>query len=78
MADTKKQIPQPASDDYIVAENSPTWLNEPSPFNELDDEWISIIVFYVFHVPVSDASARAKPLEFYKWGEKSKKMISSN
>lgn len=72
MANEKKRIPQPTQNDFIVADTSPEWLNTPSPFDELDDEWISIIVFFVFHVPVPDASARAKSLAFYKWGEKSR------
>lgn len=72
MANKKTKIPQPVPNDYIVAETNPEWLNTPSPFDELDDEWISIIVFFVFHVPVPDASARSKSLAFYKWGEKSK------
>lgn len=65
-------IPKPSADDYIVAEDCPEWLNTPSPFDNLDEEWKQLIVFYVFHVPVVGVSARAKPLEFFGWGTKSK------
>lgn len=69
----KNNIQQPVVEDYITVESNPEWLNTPSPFDELDEDWISIIVFFVFHVPVSDVSARAKSLECYQWGAKSKK-----
>lgn len=65
------KIPQPTADDYIFADNHPNWLNTPSPFDELDEVWKELIVFYVFHVPVSDVSARAKSLESYGWGTQS-------
>ena len=65
-------IPKPTAEDYIFADNNPNWLITPSPFDELDDEWYQIIIFYVFHVPVSDVSARAKSLESFVWGSKSK------
>ena len=66
------KIPKPTEDDYIFADANSDWLSTPSPFDELDDEWYQIIIFYVFHVPVLDASARAKPLESFGWGSKSK------
>ena len=69
----KKKIPQPKKEDYIFIESDTEWLNTPSPFDELDEDWISIIVFFVFHVPVSKVSARAKSLKQYKWGSKSEK-----
>lgn len=65
-------IQKPTPEDYIVTETNPGWLNTPSPFDVLDDDWYQIIIFYVFHVPVSSASARAKPLNSYGWGKKSK------
>lgn len=68
----QKTIIKPKEDDYIFAEDKPAWLNTPSPFDGLDDDWLAIIVFYVFHVPVSDLSARARTLESYQWGQKSK------
>lgn len=64
-------IPKPTPDDYLIAEDSPRWLSTPSPFDTLDNEWYQIIIFYVFHVPVSGVSARAKPLDSYGWGAKS-------
>ena len=64
-------IPKPTPDDYLIAEDSPRWLSTPSPFDTLDNEWYQIIIFYVFHVPVSGVSARAKPLDSYGWGVKS-------
>lgn len=64
-------IQQPSKEDYIFAESNPDWLNTPSPFDSLDDTWKELIVFYVFHVPVSDMSARAKTLESYGWGTQS-------
>ena len=64
-------IPKPAPEDYIIAEDDPLWLSTPSPFDTLDNEWYQIIIFYVFHVPVSGVSARAKPLNSYGWGSKS-------
>lgn len=65
-------IQKPTAEDYIFAEESPAWLNTPSPFDNLDEELKQLIVFYVFHVPVVDVSARAKPLELFGWGTKSK------
>lgn len=67
------RIAQPSNDDYIFAEAGAGWLNTPSPFDALDEEWESIIIFFVFHVPVVDLSARAKPLESFGWGTKSSK-----
>lgn len=64
-------IQQPTSDDYVFAEINADWLNTPSPFNSLDKIWQELIIFYVFHVPVSDVSARAKTLESYGWGKQS-------
>lgn len=68
----RAQIPRPNERDYIFAEESPEWLNTPSPFDALDDIWQELIVFYVFHVPVSDMSVRSRTLESYGWGRKSK------
>jgi hypothetical protein len=65
-------IQKPSAEDYILAESRPEWLDTPSPFDDLDEEWKQLIIFYVFHVPVVDMSARAKPLESYGWGTKSK------
>lgn len=67
----EKKIPQPTADDYVFADEHPAWLNTPSPFDTLDEVWKELIVFYVFHVPVSDMSARAKTLESYGWGTRS-------
>lgn len=67
------KIPRPSADDYLFADEHPGWLNTPSPFDELDEIWKELIVFYVFHVPVSGMSARAKTLESYGWGTQSKK-----
>ena len=64
-------IRRPNPDDYVLAEQAPDWLNTPSPFEQLDEMWIEIIIFYVFHVPVSDLSARARSLDYYGWGTKS-------
>ena len=50
-------IPKPTAEDYIFADNNPDWLITPSPFDELDDEWYQIIIFYVF----SDCRFPAKP-----------------
>lgn len=70
----RKRLPlKPSNDDFIFAEENAKWLKTPSPFDSLDDDWKSIIVFYVFHVPVADLSARAKPLESFGWGRKSDK-----
>ena len=65
-------IQKPTVEDYIFAEEHPEWLNTPSPFDNLDEELKQLIVFYVFHVPVVGVSARAKPLESFGWGTKSK------
>ena len=65
-------IRRPKRDDYVLAEQTPDWLNTPSPFEQLDEMWIEIIIFYVFHVPVSDLSARARSLDYYGWGTKSR------
>ena len=65
-------IQKPTAEDYIFAEEHPEWLNTPSPFDNLDEELKQLIVFYVFHVPVVGVSARAKPLESFGWGTKSK------
>lgn len=65
-------IKQPTSDDYLIAEENQLWLSTPSPFDVLDNEWYQIIIFYVFHVSVAGVSARAKPLDSYGWGLKSK------
>ena len=65
-------IPKPTPDDYLIVEDNPLWLSTPSPFDTLDSEWYRIIIFYVFHVPVTGVSARAKPLDSYGWGSKSK------
>lgn len=61
------------NDNWVYAEVDAAWLNTPSPFSQLDDEWINIIIFYVFHVPVSGISARGGTLSSYKWGENNKK-----
>ena len=68
-----KTISKPAETDYIIAEERPKWTETPSPFDKLDEEWYKIIIFYVFHVPVKDISARAKPLESFRWGIKDNK-----
>ena len=60
------------NEDYVFKEENPAWLNTPSPFDNLDNEWMDIIIFFVFHVPVLNVSARAKPLAFYNWGQKSR------
>lgn len=73
MSDKKNSVSKPNPEDYIIAQDNPDWLNTPSPFDALDDDWISIIVFFVFHVPIINTSARAKTLESYGWGKKSKK-----
>lgn len=70
MADKKKPISKLNPEDYIVADDNPAWLNTPSPFNELDDDWISIIVFFVFHVPAIGVSARSKKMEYYGWSNR--------
>lgn len=48
------------------------WLETPSPFDNLDDGWVKIIVFFVFHVPAEKVSARARILKQFGWGQKSK------
>mgnify|MGYP000277800052 CR=1 FL=1 len=65
-ADTNKQ-------GMIYASFDAEWLNTPSPFQQLDNDWIKIIIFYVFHIPVSGISARGGSLSAYQWGEMSKK-----
>lgn len=65
--------PQPKSDDYLIAEDNPVWLQTSSPFDALDNDWYRIIIFYVFHTPVSDLSVRSKALHSYGWGKKSDK-----
>jgi len=60
-------------DKGVYAELDAAWLNTPSPFAQLDDDWIKIIIFYVFHVPVSGLSARGGALSVYKWGENNNK-----
>lgn len=66
------KITQPLNNDFVYAEKNEEWLCEPSPFNEFDNDWKSLIIFYVFHVPVPDLSVRAKSLESFGWGSKSK------
>ncbi len=63
---------RPPNDELIFADFDAEWLNTPSPFDELDDDWISIIKFFVFHIPVKGVSARGRTLSNYHWGEKSK------
>ena len=65
-------IQRPTENDYITAEENAEWLNTPSPFDELDDEWYQLIIFFVFHVPVPDLSARSKSLIEYGWGSNSR------
>lgn len=65
-------IPKPTRDDYLFTDSNADWLNTPSPFDELDDEWYQLIIFYVFHVPDPSSSARAKSLDQFGWGTKSK------
>ena len=57
---------------HIIVEGQCEWLNQPSPFEDMDDDWIKILVFYLFHVPVDGLSARGKTLAAFRWGEKSK------
>lgn len=58
--------------ELVTTEFHAEWLNLPSPFDMLDDEWLSIIVFYVFHSPVSGVSARGKLLSDFQWGAKNR------
>lgn len=54
----------------VLAEENPEWLNTPSPFDQLDEDWIRIIIFYVFHSPAGSVSARGTTLPNYGWGTK--------
>ena len=77
-----KMAKRPPDSELLFAEENPSWLNEPSPFEQLDKDWIEIIIFYVFHVPVANISARGYSLETFGWGKESgkndyKKLISS-
>ena len=63
---------RPPNECLIFADFNPEWLNTPSPFDELDEEWVSIIIFFVFHIPVANVSARGTTLQAFHWGEKSK------
>lgn len=51
----------------------PDWLRTVSPFTHLDDEWVAILIFYVFHTPVEDISVRSVTLREYGWGRKKQK-----
>ena len=63
---------KPSKDERISVNLHEEWLDTPSPFDSLDDDWNNIIRFYVFHVPVEGVSARAKTLKQFGWGNKSK------
>ena len=63
---------RPPNEELVFSDFNADWLNTPSPFNELDNEWIRIIVFFVFHIPVRGVSARGTTLSAFHWGEKSK------
>ena len=58
-------------DNYIYVADSPDWLKTDSPFDQLDDDWHKIIVFFVLHVPAEGVSFRSKSLASYGWGSKS-------
>ena len=60
-----------AQTEYVLPAEA-KWLKTPSPFDSLDDDWKSIIVFYVFHVPAKGISARSKAIESFGWGSKSR------
>ena len=63
---------RPPDEELEFAQFNAPWLNTPSPFNTLDDSWMKIIVFFVFHIPVQGVSARGTTLSAFRWGEKSK------
>lgn len=63
---------RPPKEKLEFANFNAEWLNTPSPFNELDNEWLRIIVFFVFHIPVQGVSARGTTLSAFHWGEKSR------
>ena len=63
---------KPSKDKLISVNLHEEWLDTPSPFDSLDDDWNKIIRFYVFHVPVEGVSARAKTLKQFGWGNKSR------
>ena len=56
-------------EDLVHAEENPEWLNTPSPFEQLDDDWVKIIIFFVFQPPVDSISARGTTLSAFKWGK---------
>ena len=63
---------RPDDSELTFADFDAEWLNTPSPFDELDADWVKIIVFFVFHVPVKNVSARGTTLSRFHWGEKNK------
>ena len=54
---------------FEITSKNPGWLNTRVPPSYFDNDFMRIILFYVFYTPCVDSSARGIPLSRYGWGK---------
>ena len=53
---------------HAYGDTSTDWLNLPCPFDSPTENLFKIVVFFVFHAPIKDVTARGGDMGRYKWG----------